>query len=136
MAIQERKEKAVIEALFEAHFTNGKNIEDKEELKTIGVNSGLDAARVTEVLNSDEFAYEVKQDIMESRSFGVNGVPFFVFNRKYAVSGAQPVQAFTNAIENSFQEWRKDNPKIVHLNVSDGVACTDDGCEILKQKVN
>lgn len=131
LAIQERKEKAVIEELFEAHFTNGKNIEDKEVLKTIGVNIGLDAARVTEVLNSDEFAYEVKQDIMESRNLGVSGVPFFMFNGKYAVSGAQPVGSFTNAIEKSFQEWRKDNPEIVSLNVSKGSTCSDSSCEIL-----
>ena len=53
----------------------------------------------------------VEQDIQEAQNIGVRGVPFFVFNRKYAVSGAQPPQAFLQTLEQSYNEWRKENPE-------------------------
>lgn len=131
LAKSDRKEKQIMDALFKAYFTDGKLIEDKKVIGKIGVDCGLAQASVDKLLSSDEFAYEVKQDILESRSIGVSGVPFFVLNRKYAISGAQPVEVFTNALKNSFNEWKKDNPQFINLNSSDkDAACGTDGCAI------
>ncbi|CAM4124991.1 DsbA family oxidoreductase [Gillisia limnaea] len=92
------------EALFEAHFTEGKNIDDRESLIQIAAGIGLDKKETEEVLDSEKFAYQVKQDEMEARNIGVQGVPFFVFNNKYAVSGAQAPESFLEVLEKSWKE--------------------------------
>jgi len=92
------------EALFKAYFTDGKNMADMKDLIEIGTSIGLDSVELTSILESDAFAYEMMQDIQEAQNIGVQGVPFFVFDRKYAVSGAQPVEAFLQTLEKSFAE--------------------------------
>ncbi len=112
------------EALFEAHFTDGVNIDDIESLIKIGVSIGMDQEEVKKVMESDAFDYEVRQDQLDARNIGVQGVPFFVFNNKYAVSGAQPAAAFLETIEKSFAEYKKDNPGLI---ISKGDSCSTDG---------
>jgi protein disulfide-isomerase len=92
------------EALFKAYFTDGKNMADMKDLIEIGASIGLDSMELTSVLESDAFAYEMIQDIQEAQNIGVQGVPFFVFDRKYAVSGAQPVEAFLQTLEKVYSE--------------------------------
>lgn len=87
------------EALFKAHFEESKNIDDPEVLVQTASSVGLNGTEVREMLNSDAFEYEVKQDEMEARNIGVRGVPFFVFNDRYAVSGAQPTEVFLQTLE-------------------------------------
>lgn len=94
----------VKEALFEAHFSEAKNIDDQQTLLEIAATVGLDKAETEEVLNSEKFAYQVKQDEMAAKNIGVQGVPFFVFNNKYAVSGAQAPETFLEALEKSWEE--------------------------------
>lgn len=120
---------AMKESLFQAHFTDGKDINSPDVLIALGKAVGLAEADITGVLESDRYADEVARDISEARNIGVRGVPFFVFNRKYAVSGAQPPEVFLQTLEKSFTEWRAENPKIV-LTVTDGPTCGPDGrCE-------
>lgn len=92
------------EALFKAYFTDGKNMADMKDLIEIGTSIGLDSNELTSILESDAFAYEMMQDIQEAQKIGVQGVPFFVFDRKYAVSGAQPVEAFLQTLEKVYSE--------------------------------
>ena len=80
---------------------------DPEQLLKLGKEIGLTESDILGALDSDEYAYLVKQDIQEAQSIGVTGVPFFVFNRKYAVSGAQPPQIFLQTLEQSFKEWER-----------------------------
>ncbi|WP_324719617.1 DsbA family oxidoreductase [Salinimicrobium sp. HB62] len=87
------------EALFKAHFEEAKNIDDTAVLISVAASIGMKEAEVREILNSDAFAYEVKQDELEARNIGVRGVPFFVFDDRYAVSGAQPVEVFLQTLE-------------------------------------
>ena len=108
--------------LFKAYFTEGKNIDDTETLITLAAEVGLEANKVKAVIESDKYADAVNDDINESQQLGVRGVPFFVFDRKYAVSGAQPPEAFLETLEKSFAEWRKENPD-VQLQVSEGPSC-------------
>jgi len=99
------------ERLFLAYFTEGVDVGDPQQLLKLGKEIGLVAEEITAALESDEYAYKVKQDIQEAQSIGVTGVPFFVFNRKYGISGAQPTSLFLQTLEQSFKEWRPDNPE-------------------------
>lgn len=117
------------ERLFRAFFTEGKNIADLTQLTQLGMEVGLDEKELQTAFTDDNYAYLVSQDIAEGRQLGVRGVPFFAFDRKQAISGAQPPQAFLETLEKSFSEWRKLNPE-TKLNISEGQSCTTDGiCE-------
>lgn len=94
------------ERFFKAYFIDGKNLCDTLTLIELGKEIGLNENRVKEVLKGTEFTNEVNQDISIANQIGVQGVPFFVFNRKYAVSGAQPVETFLNVLQKSFKEWK------------------------------
>lgn len=92
------------ERIFSAYFTEGVDVADKQELARLAAEIGLDAAEAKQVLESNDFSVEVRSDIAEAAQIGVRGVPFFVFNRKYAVSGAQPVDAFIQTMEAAAKE--------------------------------
>lgn len=92
------------EALFQAYFTEGKNMADLNDLLEIGAKIGLNTDELRDILESDAYAYEMIQDIQEAQNIGVQGVPLFVFDRKYAISGAQPVDAFLQTLETAFAE--------------------------------
>jgi predicted DsbA family dithiol-disulfide isomerase len=96
-------------------------------LKELGLEVGLNAKAIDEVLNSDAYANEVQQDIEEAQSIGVQGVPFFVFDNKYAVSGAQHVETFVNTLEKVWEEGKFDS-KVTLLNGTDSDSCGIDGC--------
>lgn len=114
------------ERFFKAFFTEGENIADDATLIKIGKDMGLDEAAVELALTNDKYLDMINQDIQEARTIGVQGVPFFVFNRKYAVSGAQPPQAFLQTLRKSFAEWREVNPEI-KIEVTKGQSCSIDG---------
>ncbi|MBL1410058.1 DsbA family oxidoreductase [Sphingobacterium faecale] len=117
------------ERLFLAFFTEGKNIADTETLVQLGLELGLDEIAVKSIFDDQSFEYEVAQDIQEAQNIGVTGVPFFLFDRKYAVSGAQPAEAFLETLNTSFEQWRKSNPEVV-IQVSQGKSCSiEDGCD-------
>jgi protein disulfide-isomerase len=87
------------EIFFSAYFTEGRDLNDGPTLIELAVKAGLDQTQVLEVLKDEDlFLKDVQHDITEAQEIGVQGVPFFVFDRKYAVSGAQPVEAFVNTI--------------------------------------
>ncbi len=91
---------AIEETFFKAYFTDGKDLNDKDTLMELCVGIGLNAADVKEVLDEKtKFADAVKNDISEAQQIGVRSVPFFVFDRKYAVSGAQPIEQFEETIQ-------------------------------------
>lgn len=98
-AKQHGKQSEAEEGLFAAHFTEGKNIDDPAVLAGIGASIGLDPLALKAALDSNAFAEAVTADIDMARQFGINGVPFFVFDRKYAVSGAQEVGVFLQTME-------------------------------------
>lgn len=114
------------ERLFKAFFIEGKNIADTETLVQLGKDFGLDESEIKAILEDEKYKYEIAQDIQEAQNIGVTGVPFFVFDRKYAVSGAQPAEAFLETLNKSFVEWRKSNPEAI-LEITEGKSCTVDG---------
>ena len=90
------------EALFNAYFSQGKHIGDLDTLVELGTSIGLNADETREVLNSDKYAKEVQSEIIEGQRFGLSGVPFFVINRKYGISGAQPSEEFLKVLETAY----------------------------------
>ena len=75
-------------------------------MKAEALRIGLTEDDFNDAISNDEYAYKVKQDIQEAYELGVTGVPFFVFDRKYAVSGAQPSDAFLNTLKASYDDWK------------------------------
>jgi predicted DsbA family dithiol-disulfide isomerase len=124
LASKHGKGDAAEEALFKAYFTEGKNISDHETLVQLGTDIGLDSAEVKEALDNKAYANEVRNDIAEAETLGVRGVPFFVLDRKYAVSGAQSAEAFHQALEQAYNEWKKENN---NLTIIEGQTCSPDG---------
>lgn len=98
---------AIEEALFKAYFMEGKNIDSKTELIEIAVSIGLNAAEAEKVLDEKQFSEQVEFDAYEAQQIGVRGVPFFVFNRKYGISGAQPLEVFTRTLDQAYTEETK-----------------------------
>ncbi len=117
---------AAEEALFAAHFVHGNDISDTQTLVQIGTDIGLEVDEVKHVLQSTEYAEEVKADIHEAAEIGVQGVPFFVFNRRYAVSGAQESSVFLEVLTKSFAEWEQEQAPIT-LQTLNGQVCAPEG---------
>jgi len=113
---------AAEERLFSAYFTEGKDFGNHDTLVEIGKEIGLTEEDVKSALVSEDYAEKVEQDIQIASEIGVQGVPFFVFDRKFAVSGAQPPEYFLQALKQSFGEWEKENP-LVNLTVEEGAIC-------------
>lgn len=97
-AEEEGKAAEMTERLLRAHFIEAKQLGLTEVLVELAVEVGLNRERVLDVLNSDNYSSEVLADIQEASQIGVRGVPFFVLNRKYAISGAQPQELFEETI--------------------------------------
>ena len=117
---------AAEEALFKAYFTDGKDISNFDTLAQLGKEIGLDAAEVKQALQTDAFANAVDEDIYHASQIGVRGVPFFVLNDKYAVSGAQPVETFAGALNQAWTEYEKENPRLKVLG-DDAATCEPGG---------
>jgi predicted DsbA family dithiol-disulfide isomerase len=97
---------AAEEGLFKAYFTEGKNTADHQVLLNIATSIGLDRQETEQVLASDAFADDVRRDVYEAQQVGARGVPFFVFDRKYAVSGAQASETFLQTLEQAHAAWQ------------------------------
>lgn len=92
------------ERLFKAHFILGEHIGDRAKLKEIAEEIGLDGGEVAAMLETDAFTEAVHLDEYEAQQIGVRGVPFFVLDDKYAVSGAQPSEHFLGALNQAWKE--------------------------------
>jgi len=115
------------EQLLAAYFTAGKNVGDAETLVQIGTEIGLPETEIREMLASNKYANEVLLDGYQAQQMGISGVPFFVLNQKYGISGAQPSEAFLQALN---KVWDEEKPAIVSLNNLDenGAVCSDGVC--------
>ena len=102
------------ERLFLAYFTEGKDFGDPAELINLGTGIGLTEAEVNEALTNDIYAKKVRQDIYEAQTIGIRAVPSFIFNRRYAVTGAQPPYVFLQTLQQSYAEWKELNASAVN----------------------
>jgi predicted DsbA family dithiol-disulfide isomerase len=123
----------VKEALLSAHFERGEDIGDREVLVRIGTEAGLAPDEVRRDLETRTWRDAVVADITAANSLGIRGVPFFVLDDKYGVSGAQPTELFARALD---QAWQESHPLVmlqpvtsgVAVGATDAVACGPDGC--------
>ncbi|MSS85029.1 DsbA family oxidoreductase [Actinomycetaceae bacterium WB03_NA08] len=103
-ALKEGKQNLVKEALLRAYFTESRNVASLEELVSIAEECGLDGHSVRQSLEAGEFSAAVTNDEQQAQALGITGVPFFVLAGKYGISGAQPVEVFSQALEQVYDE--------------------------------
>ncbi|GIN73891.1 DSBA oxidoreductase [Bacillus sp. J14TS2] len=129
------KDKEITERLLHGYFSEGKRLSDYEVLADLAVEVGLDRNEVLQVLqNETAYADEVRYDENTAQQIGVRGVPFFVVNQKYAISGAQPMETFVGALEKVWQE-EKSTPILQDLSGdADDAACVDGNCAVPNDK--
>ncbi len=117
---------AAHERLMRAYFTDGLAVGDHEVLVRLATEIGLDDGAVRAMLDSDDYGNHVRSDEATAKMLGIESVPFFVFDRKYGVSGAQPVEVFTQALETAWST-RHEVPEPVAAGGCGG-GCGAGGC--------
>jgi predicted DsbA family dithiol-disulfide isomerase len=126
LAAAHGKQDEAKERLLSDHFEHGKDIGNRGYLTSLALDLGISADEVDELFTTDKYADDVRLDFEEGRALGISGVPFFVIDRKFGLSGAQPVETFTAALT---QAWQDANP-LVLVSSTDGEACGPDGCSV------
>ncbi|GAA4255111.1 DsbA family oxidoreductase [Dactylosporangium darangshiense] len=116
------------ERLMHAYFTEGADVADHAVLSSLAAEAGLDAVAAKQALADGAYAEDVEADIAQARAYGISGVPFFVFNQRIGVSGAQPLEVFEQALRQSSLTVLGSPSS----SSSDSAAseCTDDSCAI------
>ncbi|WP_033317818.1 DsbA family oxidoreductase [Streptomyces yerevanensis] len=128
-AKEQGRQSELLQILYRANFVEERSlyIDADAYLTELAVEAGLDADAARKVLaDPDAYADEVRADEREAAELGANGVPFFVLDRKYGVSGAQPVETFGQALE---QAWGNRSP-LKLIQDGDADACGPDGCAV------
>lgn len=117
----------VEERFFKAYFSEGAALGDTETLVRLVSEVGINAEEARAVLAGDEYAEAVRGDIQEARELGIQGVPFFLIDEKYGISGAQSSEVFKKALD---QVWAESHPvsKIINVGGEDGTSCEGDSC--------
>lgn len=128
LAAEQGKAEIYNERLMKAYFLEGEAIGRHDVLKRLAKEAELDMETVQRVLESNEYEEAIEQDIYEAQQIGVRGVPFFVFNNKYGVSGAQPQGLFEQTIEQAASAAGL--KKRIEVIGQDGTICSDGQCEV------
>lgn len=115
------------ERLLRAYFTDSLNLGDRSVLASLAAEVGLEQAEAAAMLETDAYAAEVNGDINEGSRLNITGVPFFVFNNKYALSGAQPGPVFSEVLDTVWAEEQA-GPTLKVVGKGDSGTSTDDGC--------
>ena len=98
------KQSEMKERLLKAYFVEGGHVGQVEQLAQLASEVGLDEADVLRRLNEAEFAQAVEDDVQQAVAYGIQGVPFYVIDGKYGISGAQPAEVFAQALQQAFDE--------------------------------
>ncbi|NMO97793.1 DsbA family oxidoreductase [Paenibacillus lemnae] len=128
-AAQHGKMQEITETLFHAYFTDVKDLGDVELLADLAQEAGLSREEAAAVLAGNQYADHVRADEEAAHKIGVRGVPFFVFGGKYAVSGAQPAEVFSSALDKAL-ESEASLIMVDEKNNKEGGSCRDDSCGI------
>ena len=124
LAAREGDAAAVNEALFRAHFAEGRNLADPQTLVDAGATGGLPAERIRTLLASDEGLAEVHAQLAQARSMGISAAPTFVIDGRYAVQGGQAPEVFAQALRQAMAD-------AAPAATSPGeAACGPDGCAV------
>jgi predicted DsbA family dithiol-disulfide isomerase len=120
---------AVKERLLRAYFTENEPVGDRDTLVRLAAEAGLDPAEAAAVLDGDAYADRVRADEDEARALGATGVPFFVVDRRYGVSGAQPADQLLAVLERAWSE-RSPLTLVGPGGPAADEACGPDGCPV------
>ncbi len=115
------------ERLLRAYFVDSLHLGDHETLAKLAEEVGLDKAAVQEMLAGDEYSAQISKDKTEGARLGISGVPFFVFNDKYAVSGAQPSEVFAQVLQKVWEE-EQSTPVLQVVDTTGNGSAQNDGC--------
>ena len=124
LAAQHGRQDAAKERLFKAYLEEGQDINEVATLLRLAQELGIPNDQTEKALATDAFAQEVRHDEYQARQIGVRGVPYFVFDDKYAVSGAQPTEMFAEVLA---RVWEEARPQPVQLTGAADAACDIDG---------
>lgn len=124
-AKEHNKEPEFTELIFQAYFTHGENIANDDVLLKYVKQIGLNVIEAKKVITDNLFAEDVTSEINKGVSLGLKGVPFFVFDRKFAIAGAQPDEYFAEALEEAYEEGM-----LRHVGSENEHCCDDGGCDI------
>jgi predicted DsbA family dithiol-disulfide isomerase len=128
LAAAHSRQAELTERLLHAYFTDGADVADREVLRRLAEECGLPGSEVDQALADQRYAPAVRADEAEAGSLGISGVPFFVVDRKYGVSGAQPAEQLLSVLERA---WSERVPLTVSGQPGGGdAACGPDGCAI------
>ncbi len=121
------KQDAMKERFMAAYFVEGEAVGERDVLTRVAATIGLEEAAVDDVLNSDAYGAEVRHDELEARRLGITGVPFFVIDRTYGISGAQSPETIGPALQ---QAWTEAHPLQMVTGTNAGDICADDSCAV------
>lgn len=127
LAATKNVDSKVMHLLSKAYFEEAKDYSDRDILKEIGVVAGLNKKEIDQLWNSNNYIDEVQQDIEEANRLGFDTVPTFLFNRKHALVGSQPVGAFLKILQKSYFKWEKQDKNDNSVDISVGKSCSIDG---------
>jgi protein disulfide-isomerase len=122
---------AVLAKLTKAYFEEAKDYSDWDLLTSIGTDSGLKEDEIIRMLKSDDYLYEIKQDMQEAANLGFDTVPTFLMDRRQAIVGSEPVDLFVKVLNKAYGNWKKRTEEENIEEISKGKSCSSDGiCEI------
>ncbi len=128
LAASKGQQNAVLERVMTAYFSEGENVGETETLVRLAAEAGLDADEARAALDGDAFADAVRADERRARMLGINGVPFFVVDERYGVSGAQPAEMLLQVLE---EAWAESHPLLKVIGASeDAAVCEGDNCAL------
>ncbi|MFS0722395.1 DsbA family protein [Paenibacillus sp. 1P07SE] len=129
-AAQAGKGAEMNERIFHAYLSQSLNIADHDVLVALGQKAGLDGQKVADMLGSEAYKDAVLADIATARGYNISSLPAFVFNNKYLVLGAQPVEVLLNAMETIWEEDRHFLKPSVKDPAEGEDSCKDGACRI------
>lgn len=131
LAANKNLDSNVLTLISKAYFEEAQDYSDIELLVKIGLKAGLDEAEMRQMFAGNDFKAEVKQDIEEAHQLGIDTVPTFLFERKQAIIGSEPVQVFLDTLNKVYEDWKMTNTTLSGMKVKKGKSCNADGtCEI------
>lgn len=133
LAAEKKLDSIVLGKLSKAYFEEGKDYSDWDLLVSIGKESGLSEDEVRRMLESDDYIYEIKQDMQEAANLGIDTVPTFLMDRRQAIIGSEPVELFVKVLNKAYEIWKNhtQNEMPQKPEITKGKSCSSDGvCEI------
>ena len=124
-------ESEVLRHLSKAYFEEAKDYSDHDLLVSIGMDAGLEEQAIRSMLDSEDYLYEIKQDVQEMANLGFDTVPTFLMDRRQAIVGSEPVNLFLSVLKKAHNNWKNRTEKEKEMTVTRGKSCTADGvCDI------